>query len=90
MPLRACPHVPQDRFHKQPQIASGLARIGLFAKAERFDDRLIGVSQGCSVLFATLNQNSRQIGILNVNKPQHSSTTARPVQTDGALLDVVD
>jgi hypothetical protein len=73
-PLSACPHNPQDRFHEQPRIASSLARISVLAKAEGFDDRPMGVGQGtsgqgCSPLFATLNQNSSQMGILNVNRP---------------------
>lgn len=46
----------------------------MLAKAEGLDDRPMGVGQGtsgqgCSPLFATLNQNSHQIGILNVNRP---------------------
>jgi hypothetical protein len=40
----------------------------------RGNDRPLGIGQysarqGCSPLFATLNQNSMQMGILNVNNP---------------------
>jgi len=45
-PLRASPHNPQDRFHKQPRIAAALAGISVLAKAEGLDDRPMGVGQG--------------------------------------------
>ena len=73
-PLRAGAHDPQHRFHEQPRVAPGLAGIAGLAKAKWLDDRPLGISQnssgqGCSPLFATLNQNSRDLGILNLNRP---------------------
>ena len=54
---------PEHRFHEQARVAPGLAGIGRFTKAIRFNDRPLGIGQnetgqGCSPLFATLNQKS--------------------------------
>ncbi|AEI96542.1 hypothetical protein RLO149_p630280 (plasmid) [Roseobacter litoralis Och 149] len=67
-------HDPQSGFNTQARIAASLARMLRSSTAKGFNNRSMGIGQypsdqGCSPLFATLNQKSRQLGILNVNKP---------------------
>jgi hypothetical protein len=73
-PLRSGANNPEHRLHKQPGITPSLPRIGRFSKTVWLNDAPLGIGQnasdqGCSPLFATLNQNSRDLGILNVNSP---------------------
>jgi hypothetical protein len=72
--LRTGAHNPQNRFHKQPGVTPSLPRIGGLPKAIRPDCRPPDIiqnsaGQGCSPLFATLNQKSGDLGVLNVNSP---------------------
>jgi len=73
-PLRPSAYDPQDSFYKQARIASGLPGTGLLPKTIRFNDFPLRIrsnpsGQGCSPLFATLNQKSGDLGIPNVKKP---------------------
>jgi len=73
-PLRPGADDPQDRFYEQAGITPSLPRIGNLPKTIRFDDGPLRIGQnssdqGCSPLFATLNQKSGDLGIMNVNSP---------------------